>query len=186
MQIAFVDPRGLSNIVFDNLLIKDRYPDMEVIMLTGHGDMDLAIESLKFQATDFISSGLDGGMFVLGKGIDACEETEPVDTGQRITLSVGTSTDGSACYRVADTCCGMDEVTKARLFQRFFTTKGVRDTGIGLMLTRAIVHTAMAESSMSPHSQGRGLFSPLFCLIDEGLDGGPIIYGIHGALGLIP
>ena len=35
--------------------IKGRYPDMEVIMLTGHGDMDLAIESLKFQATDFIT-----------------------------------------------------------------------------------------------------------------------------------
>jgi DNA-binding NtrC family response regulator len=35
--------------------IKDRYPDTEVIMLTGHGDMDLAIESLKFQATDFIT-----------------------------------------------------------------------------------------------------------------------------------
>ncbi len=284
--------------------IKDRYPDMEVIMLTGHGDMDLAIDSLKFQATDFITkpisdvaltvalqrageriemrrqlaaytenlehlvekksrqlieaerlaavgetvaglshtiknitSGLDGGMFVLEKGIeredadylkqgwelvrgnvdriktlsldllnfaktdrleyrlvdpaqparevfdlmrsraedhgmelvldiatgpapvhmdpvgihqcllnlitnaiDACEETEPVDTGQRITLSVGRSTDGSVCYRVADTCCGMDEGTKARLFQRFFTTKGVRGTGIGLMLTRAIVH----------------------------------------------
>jgi signal transduction histidine kinase len=35
--------------------IKERYPDMEVIMLTGHGDMELAIESLKFQATDFIT-----------------------------------------------------------------------------------------------------------------------------------
>ena len=35
--------------------IKSRYPDTEVIMLTGHGDMDLAVESLKFQATDFIT-----------------------------------------------------------------------------------------------------------------------------------
>ena len=35
--------------------IKARYPDTEVVMLTGHGDMDLAIESLKFQATDFIT-----------------------------------------------------------------------------------------------------------------------------------
>jgi DNA-binding NtrC family response regulator len=35
--------------------IKDRYPETEVIMLTGHGDMDLAIESLKFRATDFIT-----------------------------------------------------------------------------------------------------------------------------------
>ena len=35
--------------------IKKKYPDTEVIMMTGHGDMDLAIESLKSDATDFIS-----------------------------------------------------------------------------------------------------------------------------------
>ncbi len=284
--------------------IKGRYPDTEVIMLTGHGDMDLAIESLKFQATDFITKpisddaltvalqragerlemrrqlkaytenlehlveeksrqlieaerlaavgetvaglshtiknitgGLDGGMFVLGKGIeledaaylkqgwelvrgnvdriktlsldllnfaktdrleyrqvnpeqparevfdlmqsraqdhgmdlildvaaglaptqmdpegihqcllnlvtnaiDACVDTEPGDGAQRITLSVRPSADGGVSYQVADTCCGMDERTKARLFQRFFSTKGERGTGIGLMLTRTIVH----------------------------------------------
>ncbi|MCB2145501.1 MAG: response regulator [Deltaproteobacteria bacterium] len=284
--------------------IKDRYPETEVIMLTGHGDMDLAIESLKYQATDFISKpisddaltvalqrageridmrrqlraytenlellveeksrqlieaerlaavgetvaglshtiknitgGLDGGLFVLGKGIetddaeyvkqgwelvrgnvdriktlsldllnfaktdrleyrqvnpeqparevfdlmrgrardhgmdlildvaaglaptrmdpvgihqcllnlvtnaiDACMDTEPADGTQRITLSVSALKDGGVRYRVADTCCGMDERTKARLFQRFFTTKGEQGTGIGLMLTRTIVH----------------------------------------------
>ncbi len=284
--------------------IKGRYPDTEVIMLTGHGDMDLAIESLKFQATDFITKpisddaltvalqragerlemrrqlkaytenlehlveeksrqlieaerlaavgetvaglshtiknitgGLDGGMFVLGKGIeledaaylkqgwelvrgnvdriktlsldllnfaktdrleyrqvnpeqparevfdlmrsraqdhgmdlildvaaglaptqmdpegihqcllnlvtnaiDACVDTEPGDGAQRITLSVRPLADGGISYQVADTCCGMDERTKARLFQRFFSTKGERGTGIGLMLTRTIVH----------------------------------------------
>lgn len=284
--------------------IKGRYPDTEVIMLTGHGDMDLAIESLKFQATDFITKpisddaltvalqrageriemrrqlkaytenlehlveeksrqlieaerlaavgetvaglshtiknitgGLDGGMFVLGKGIeledaaylkqgwelvrgnvgriktlsldllnfaktdrleyrqvnpeqparevfdlmrsraqdhgmdlildvaaglaptlmdtvgihqcllnlvtnaiDACVDTEPGDGAQRITLSVRPLADGGISYQVADTCCGMDERTKAQLFQRFFSTKGERGTGIGLMLTRTIVH----------------------------------------------
>jgi signal transduction histidine kinase len=296
--------------------IKVRYPDTEVIMLTGHGDMDLAIESLKFQATDFITKpisevaltvalqraadriemrrqlnaytqnlelmveeksrqlieaerlaavgetvaglshtikniagGLDGGMFVLGKGIeledteylkqgwelvrgnvdriktlsldllnfaktdrleyrqvnpeqparevfelmqsraqdhgailvldaatgltpvrmdpvgihqcllnlvtnaiDAVMDTEPVDGGQRITLSVDASDDGGVCYRVADTCCGMDERTKARLFQRFFTTKGERGTGIGLMLTRAIIsrHNGTIDVTSKP------------------------------------
>ena len=34
--------------------IKSRFPETEVVMVTGHGDMDLAIESLKHQATDFI------------------------------------------------------------------------------------------------------------------------------------
>ncbi len=35
--------------------VKADYPQIEVIMLTGHGDMDLAIESLKFEAADFIT-----------------------------------------------------------------------------------------------------------------------------------
>lgn len=283
--------------------IKRRYPDTEVIMLTGHGDMDLAVESLKFRASDFITKpisddaltvaltrageqiemrhqlkahtdnlerlveeksrqlieaerlaavgetvaglshtikniagGLDGGMFVLQKGIegedaeylnqgwdlvrdnveriktlsldllkfaktdhleyrrvdpgqparevvdlmraraeahgmklcleleedpgifemdpagihqcllnlvtnaiDACLDTDPTAATQRITLSMKPLPDGGIAYRVTDTCCGMDEKTQARLFQRFFTTKGERGTGIGLMLTRAIV-----------------------------------------------
>ena len=35
--------------------IKEESPDTEVIMITGHGDMELAIQSLKFDATDFIT-----------------------------------------------------------------------------------------------------------------------------------
>jgi len=44
-----------------NLLkkIKEKNPDTEVIMITGHGDMDLAIESLKLEATDFITKPIN-------------------------------------------------------------------------------------------------------------------------------
>ncbi|MCF8075147.1 MAG: response regulator [Desulfotignum sp.] len=35
--------------------VKRRSPDTQVIMITGHGDMDLTIDSLKFGATDFIT-----------------------------------------------------------------------------------------------------------------------------------
>jgi len=39
--------------------IKRENPDTEVIMLTGHGDLDLAIKSLKYEATDFITKPID-------------------------------------------------------------------------------------------------------------------------------
>lgn len=39
--------------------IKEERPDTEVIMITGHGDMDLAIKSLKFEATDFITKPIN-------------------------------------------------------------------------------------------------------------------------------
>jgi len=293
--------------------IKRRDPEIEVIMLTGHGDMDIAVESLKFEATDFISKpvsddaltvalqraaeriemrrqlkaytenlerlveeksrqlieaerlaavgetvaglshtikniagGLDGGIFVLQQGIeqedatylkqgwelvrgnvdrikalsldllkfaksdrldyrkvnpqlpaqevvdlmasraaehgmelvlevgsamapvymdpkgihqcllnlvtnaiDACLDTDPQDGSQRIVVSVAKTDDDHIRYQVTDTCCGMDEATQARLFQRFFTTKGERGTGIGLMLTRSIVHRHNGSISVS-------------------------------------
>ncbi len=40
-------------------IIKEENPDTEVIMITGHGDMDLAIESLKLDATDFITKPIN-------------------------------------------------------------------------------------------------------------------------------
>ncbi len=39
--------------------IKAEDPDTEVIMITGHGDMDLAISSLKLEATDFVTKPIN-------------------------------------------------------------------------------------------------------------------------------
>ncbi len=39
--------------------IKTERPDTEVIMFTGHGDMDLAIMSLKHEATDFVTKPIN-------------------------------------------------------------------------------------------------------------------------------
>jgi signal transduction histidine kinase len=39
--------------------IKAESPDTEVIMFTGHGDMDLAIRSLKYEATDFVTKPIN-------------------------------------------------------------------------------------------------------------------------------
>ena len=40
-------------------MIKHENPETEVIMITGHGDMNLAIKSLKFEATDFITKPIN-------------------------------------------------------------------------------------------------------------------------------
>jgi signal transduction histidine kinase len=39
--------------------VKQVNPETEVIMITGHGDMDLAVKSLKFDATDFITKPIN-------------------------------------------------------------------------------------------------------------------------------
>ncbi|MCP4111285.1 MAG: response regulator [Desulfobacteraceae bacterium] len=39
--------------------IKEENPETEVIMITGHGDMELAIKSLKYDAVDFVSKPIN-------------------------------------------------------------------------------------------------------------------------------
>jgi len=39
--------------------IKQEDPETEVIMITGHGDMDLAIKSVKYEATDFVTKPIN-------------------------------------------------------------------------------------------------------------------------------
>jgi PAS domain S-box-containing protein len=39
--------------------VKQGFPDIEVIMITGHGDLKLAIESLKMDAVDFITKPIN-------------------------------------------------------------------------------------------------------------------------------
>lgn len=39
--------------------IKAQNPDTEVIMFTGHGDLELAIKSLKYDATDFVTKPIN-------------------------------------------------------------------------------------------------------------------------------
>jgi len=48
--------------------IKDESPDSEVIMITGHGDMDLAIKSLKYRAIDFVTKPINDDILEIALG----------------------------------------------------------------------------------------------------------------------
>lgn len=52
--------------------IKKISPDTEVIMITGHGDMDLAVKSLQYEAADFITKPIDSEDLEIsvGKAVD--------------------------------------------------------------------------------------------------------------------
>jgi signal transduction histidine kinase len=71
--------------------------------------------------------------------IDACIDS--ACAGRRGQVAVRClAADGWAVeYRVTDNGCGMDEETRDKVFQRFFSTKGTRGTGLGLMITKKIV-----------------------------------------------
>ena len=71
--------------------------------------------------------------------IDACNDISCSETGREVLLR---SSKGKNCvveYQVADRGCGMDNETRGKIFQRFFSTKGSQGTGLGLMITKKIV-----------------------------------------------
>jgi len=52
--------------------LKRRDPDVEVIMITGHGDIDLAIQSIQREASDFVTKPINDA--ILGIAMPSGEE----------------------------------------------------------------------------------------------------------------
>ncbi len=66
-----------------------------------------------------------------------CSKPSVPQSADRIILHAASAA-ARIVVRVVDTGVGMNEATKARVFQPFFTTKGPRGTGLGLGLSRKL------------------------------------------------
>jgi PAS domain S-box-containing protein len=78
-------------------------------------------------------------MNLVSNAIDACLFDE--NTQKRWTIMVRTAleTDDRIRFEVEDNGAGMSKEVRNRLFTSFFSTKGHRGTGLGLMVTRKMV-----------------------------------------------
>lgn len=76
---------------------------------------------------------------LIANAIDACVEKSPPDNIKTVILRTLRVAGWGVEYQVEDNGCGMDEDTRRKLFQGFFSTKGSKGTGIGLMTTKKIV-----------------------------------------------
>jgi signal transduction histidine kinase len=57
--------------------------------------------------------------------------------------------EGSIFIEVADNGCGIEAAQKKRLFKKFFTTKGLEGTGLGLLMTQKIIQEHGGSISVS-------------------------------------
>ncbi len=73
---------------------------------------------------------------LVSNAIDACQMGE--QKGSRVTVSVRDEK-GKLIFEVADNGAGMDYEIKKKIFTTFFTTKGGKGTGLGLLTSRKIV-----------------------------------------------
>ena len=78
-------------------------------------------------------------MNLVTNAIDACCENACEGKIKSMTVRTIKPEGWAVEYQVVDTGSGMDKEIIGRIFQSFFSTKGTRGTGIGLMMTKKIV-----------------------------------------------
>jgi signal transduction histidine kinase len=76
---------------------------------------------------------------LIGNALDAGSDPNTQREAPRVVVSTAPSADGGIVFTVEDNCGGMPAAVRDQALRRFFTTKGSRGTGIGLMLTQKII-----------------------------------------------
>jgi len=100
-------------------------------------------------------------MNLLNNALDAVEQGKGV-----ITIECGYDPEKmTANIGVSDTGCGIDQQTLKQLFKPFFSTKGLRGTGLGLAVTRRIVAEHRGRIRVET-KQGRGSVFRVFIPAD--------------------
>jgi len=97
----------------------------------AEGEIRDALTNLVFNAVDAMP---EGGTLTLRT---YCVQTHSSETDQQTFPQV--------CVEVSDTGVGMDEETRRRCLEPFFTTKGERGTGLGLAMVYGMVQRHSAE-----------------------------------------
>jgi signal transduction histidine kinase/CBS domain-containing protein len=76
---------------------------------------------------------------LIDNAVDACLSDESEEKDHRVKVSTKQESDGALVFQVSDNGCGMDEEVKKHILTAFFTTKGSKGTGLGLLITQKIV-----------------------------------------------
>jgi signal transduction histidine kinase/CheY-like chemotaxis protein len=105
-------------------------PDLHVI-LGVESEIREALINLVFNAVDAMPDG--GTLTVRTKSAESLEATPTTSTVPHVSLEV------------SDTGVGMDEDTRRRCLEPFFTTKGERGTGLGLAMVYGMVRRHGAD-----------------------------------------
>ena len=107
------------------MLVQDRVAEHATRVVReldpGMPEMSLDARELKKAILNLVVNGLDA-----------------MEDGGTLTVRTGGREDGGVLIDIADTGCGMDEETRARLFELFYTTKS-NGTGLGMAIARSVV-----------------------------------------------
>ena len=92
---------------------------------------------------------------LMSNAVDACLFDEDTSKNFRVVLKTIHEKDNVIQFEISDNGLGMDDEVVKKLFTSFFSTKGHRGTGLGLMVTRKLI--AEHDGSIDVKSQpGKG------------------------------
>jgi len=77
---------------------------------------------------------------LVSNAIDACVFDPDTQKHWQVKVRTRREKEGGATFEIIDNGCGMDEETQSKIFAEFFSTKGTRGTGLGLLVTQKIVN----------------------------------------------
>ena len=129
-EIQLCDPNGPAKEVYDLML--SRASEMGVALKIGP-DQGLAHAWFDREGIHRVLLNL------VTNAIDACTDISCTSKTREVILRTLKPRGWAVEYQVTDNGCGMDDETKSKVFHIFFSTKGSRGTGLGLMIAKKIV-----------------------------------------------
>ena len=92
---------------------------------------------------------------LMSNAVDACLFDENMDKTWKVGLKSTKEAGNIIKFEVSDNGAGMDKEVLKRLFTSFFSTKGHRGTGLGLMVTRKLIQEHQGTIAVESES-GKG------------------------------
>jgi signal transduction histidine kinase/CBS domain-containing protein len=76
---------------------------------------------------------------LVDNAVDACLSDEAEDKDHQVKVLTRLQGEGTLMLQVSDNGCGMSEEVRRHMLTAFFTTKGSKGTGLGLLITQKII-----------------------------------------------
>ena len=113
-------------------LLKDKARENNVKLVK---DFDAAIGEVLMDPNSVHEALLN----LMSNAVDACLFDEDTSKNFRVDLKTVLEKDNLIRFEISDNGIGMDKEVIKKLFTSFFSTKGHRGTGLGLMVTRKLI-----------------------------------------------
>ena len=126
---ALCSPNEIAKEVFD--LMKEKASQSKVELST---DFDLSIDECHLDPDGLHRCLLN----LVNNALDACI-LDPSEDKDWTVLMRSRKEDGGVKFDIVDNGMGMTTQVQEKLFDRFFSTKGAKGTGLGLLVTREII-----------------------------------------------